>query len=111
MDYLVRTHLHKVHPIAHYVHERNGRVGALCSPKPTPAVGERTQSGEWGLVDALPPHVKVCLVCQKRKAKLEDPLPERVKKELERLAWWDPRAAAIQRQKALAHYRKQLLSK
>ncbi|MBE2225184.1 MAG: hypothetical protein IAF02_26840 [Anaerolineae bacterium] len=106
MDYLVRIRLSKPHTIAHYVHELDGVVGALCSQQPKPAVGDHTQGGEWELVSALPEGVRICLVCQKRKEKIDNPLPARMEKELERLALWDPRAAARQREKMLAHYRK-----
>ena len=106
MDYLIRIRLSQPHIIAHFVHEVNGVMGALCSKKPKPAVGDKTQSGEWELVSALPRGVRVCLVCQKRKEKIDNPIPARVEKELARLALWDPRAAEIQREKMLAHYRK-----
>jgi hypothetical protein len=106
MDYLVRIRFSKPHTIAHYVHEIDGVVGALCSQQPKPAVGDRTQGGEWELVSGLPKSVRVCLVCQKRKEKIDNPLPARMEKELEKLALWDPRAAAFQREKMLTHYRK-----
>lgn len=108
MDYLVRIRLSKPHIIAHFIHEVDGVAGALCSKKPKPAVGDQTQSGTWELVSALPRDVRVCVVCQKRKEKIDNPIPARVEKELERLALWDPRAAEIQREKMLAHYRKKL---
>jgi len=111
MDYLVRIRLSKPHIIAHFVHEIDGVVGALCSQKPKPAAGNRTQSGVWELVSALPSGVRVCLVCQKRKEKIDNPIPARVEKELERLALWDSRAAEIQRAKMLAYYRKKQLSR
>jgi hypothetical protein len=110
MDYLVRIRLNKLHTIAHYVHEIDGVTGALCSQQPKPAVGDRTQGGEWELVDALPKGVRVCLVCQQRKEKIDNPLPARMEKELEKLALWDPKAAAFQREKMLAHYRKEQMS-
>ncbi len=94
-----------------HVHHINGVTGALCSQKPKPAVGEQTQSGQWELVTALPPGVKICLVCQKRQQKLDNPLPPRVERDLERLARWDTRAAAFQREKMLAHYRQLELSR
>ena len=105
MDYLVRIHQGKSHLVAHYVHEVNGIVGALCSRKPTPAVGEQTQMGQWELVSALPSHTRVCLICRKRKQKIDNPLPARVERDLERLAQWDPRAGKIQREKMLKFYR------
>jgi hypothetical protein len=104
MDYLVRFDKGKLHQIAHFVHEVNGISGALCSPQPKPVAGEQTQSGRWELVTAIPPTIKLCLVCQKRKQKLDNPLPARVEKELELLARLDPRAAAFQREKMLAQY-------
>ena len=108
MDYLVRIRSGKPHTIAHLVHEIEGVAGALCSQKPKPAVGDRTQGGEWELVSALPKGVRICVVCKKRKEKIDNPIPARVERDLERLALWDPRAAEIQREKMLAHYRKLL---
>lgn len=105
MDYLVRFDKGKLHQIAHFVHEVDGITGALCSPQPKPVAGEQTQSGRWELVTAIPPTIKLCLVCQKRKQKLDNPLPARVEKELEMLARLDSRAAAFQREKMLAQYR------
>ena len=110
MDYLVRIRLSKPHTIAHYVHDVKGVVGALCSQKPKPAVGDQTHGGEWELVSALPKGVRVCLVCQKRKEKIDNPLPARMEKELEKLALWDPQAAAFQREKMLARYRQQQMN-
>ena len=104
MDYLVRFDKGKLHQIAHFVHEVDGITGALCSPQPKPVAGEPTQSGRWALVTAIPPTIKLCLVCQKRKQKLDNPLPARVEKELELLARLDPRAAAFQREKMLTQY-------
>ncbi len=106
MKYLVRYRLEKPHFIAHLVHETGGVTGALCSYKAKPAVGDRSQSGEWQLVDKIPPEVRLCQRCQKKKDKLDNPLPARVERELEKLALWDPRAAALQREKMLAYYRK-----
>lgn len=106
MDYLVRFRQGNLHNVAHYVHQKQGVTGALCSRKPKPAVGDQTQNGQWELVTALPTGVKVCLVCQKRKEKLDNPLPARVERDLEKLARWDARAAEFQREKMLAHYRK-----
>ena len=108
MDYLVRIQQSKPHVIPHFVHEINDAAGALCSKKPKPAAGDQTQGGTWELVSALPPNVRVCLVCQKRKEKIDNPIPTRVEKELEKLAQWDPRAADIQREKMLMYYRKQM---
>jgi hypothetical protein len=111
MDYLVCVRQSKPHHIAHYTHQIDNVVGALCSQKPKPAVGDRTQNGEWDLVSALPKGVRVCLVCQKRKQKLDNPLPARMERELELFARWDPKAAEFQRKKMLAHYREQQSSR
>ena len=105
MDYLVRYRQGKLHHVAHYVHEIDGVVGALCSRKPKPAVGDQTQSGQWELVSDFPSGTKICLVCKKRKHKLDNPIPARVERELELLARWDLRAEKIQRAKMLAYYR------
>lgn len=105
MDYLVRFDKGKPHRIAHYVHDVDGITGALCSQVPTPAAGQQTQSGQWELVTAIPATIKLCLICQRRKQKLDNPLPARVEKELELLARLDPRAAAFQREKMLVRYR------
>jgi hypothetical protein len=105
MSYLVRFYQRKPHPIAHRVHQIDGVTGALCSKTPKPAVGDRTRSGEWELLEALPPEVRICHICQRIKQKLDNPLPERVEQDLEKLAFWDPRAAAIQREKMIAFYR------
>ena len=105
MAYLVRFRWRKPHEIAHYVHKVNGVEGALCSATPAPAVGDQNQGGRWELLENLPPHVRLCHLCQKRKQKLENPLPERVERELEKLARWDARAADLQRQKMLDYYR------
>ena len=105
MSYLVRVYQRKLHAIAHRVHQIDGVTGALCSQTPKPAVGDLTRSGEWELIEALPPDVRICHICQRIKQKLDNPLPERVERDLERLAFWDPRAAALQRQKMLAYYR------
>lgn len=105
MDYLVRFDKGKLHPIAHYVHDVGGTTGALCSQVPKPAAGQRTQSGQWELVTAIPANIKLCLICQKRKHKLDNPLPARVEKELAMLARLDPRAAAFQREKMMTQYR------
>ena len=105
MDYLVRFQQGNWHRVAHYVHEVHGVVGVLCSRKPKPAVGDQPRNGRWELVTALPPDVRVCLRCQKRKQKLDNPLPARVERELALLARWDARAALVQREKMLAHYR------
>ncbi len=50
-------------------------------------------------------------MCEKRKEKIDNPIPARVEKELDRLAFWDLRAAEIQRAKMLAYYRKKQLSR
>lgn len=105
MSYLIRVYQGKAHQIAHYVHEVNGVTGALCSQTPKPAVGDQSRNGQWTLLETLPPKVKLCQVCQKRKNKLDNPLPERVERELEMMAQWDPQAAAIQREKMLDVYR------
>lgn len=105
MSYLVRFYQGQPHRVAHRVHQVNGVEGALCSQTPRPATGDQTRSGEWELVETLPPGVRLCRVCQKIQHKLDNPLPLRVENELERLAFWDPRAAALQRQKMLAYYR------
>ncbi|MFZ1395493.1 MAG: hypothetical protein WAS33_01285 [Candidatus Promineifilaceae bacterium] len=104
MTYLVRFRWRKPHEIAHYVHKVNGVEGALCSATPTPADGDKNQGGRWELLENLPPNVRLCHLCQKRKQKLENPLPERVERELEKLALWDPQAAERQRQKMLVLY-------
>ena len=111
MAYLIRFYQGQPHRVAHYVHEVNGVVGALCSRKPKPAVGDQPRSGRWEMVSALPPGVGVCLICQKRKQKLDNPLPARVERELELLARWDVRAADLQREKMLATYRQKQSSR
>lgn len=105
MTYLIRFQRGKPHTVAHHVHKVKGVTGALCSPAATPADGDETQSGRWELLESLPPKVRVCHICQKLKQKLDNPLPERVQRELEKLALWDKRAAALQRQKMLDYYR------
>jgi len=105
MDYLVRFGQKRLHRIAHYVHEVDGTTGALCSHHAKPAAGERSQSGQWDIVSAIPPNIKVCQICQKRKQKIDNPLPDHVEKELELLTRLDPRAAKIQREKMLSIYR------
>ncbi len=97
--------------MAHWVHKVKGVEGALCSQTPKPAVGDRSRSGEWQLVETLPPQVRVCRVCERIKQKLDNPLPARVERELEMLARWDTRAAAFQREKMLAFYREQQLKR
>lgn len=104
MIYLIRSLHGKPHVIAHLVHEVAGRVGVLCSQKAKPAAGDRSLSGEWSLAEALPQGVRLCQHCQKKRDKLDNPLPARVERELAKLALWDARAAALQRQKMLAHY-------
>jgi hypothetical protein len=105
MSYLVRFYQRKPHPIAHRVHQIDGVTGALCSKTPKPAVEDRTRSGAWELLEALPPEVRICHICQRIKQKLDNPLPERVEQDLAKLAQWDLRAEALQRQKMLAYYR------
>ena len=111
MSYLVRFYQRKPHPIAHRVHQIDGVTGALCSQTPKPAVGDRTRSGEWELLETLPPEVRICHICQRIKQKLDNPLPERVERDLAKLAQWDPRAAVLQRQKMLAYYRAKQLQR
>jgi hypothetical protein len=111
MQYLVRFYQGKPHVIAHLVHRVDGIEGALCSHIPNPAAGEQSRNGRWDLTELLPPDVRICHVCQKLKRKLDNPLPARVEAELEKLALWDVRAADLQRQKMLAHYRQQQLQK
>ncbi len=105
MTYLVRFHRGKPHLVSHHVHKVKGVTGALCSPVPKPADGDETQNGRWELLENLPPGVRVCHICQKIKHRLDNPLPVRVQRELEKLALWDEQAAALQRQKMLAYYR------
>jgi hypothetical protein len=105
MEYLIRLRRGNVHPIVHHVHKINGVTGALCSPTPTPAEGDETLNGRWELLENLPPKVRICRVCQRLKQKLDNPIPERVERELEKLALWDARAANLQRQKMLDYYR------
>jgi hypothetical protein len=95
----------KPHQVVHHVHTVNGVTGALCSPAAKPAEGDETLSGYWELLENLPPKVRICLICQKLKQKLDNPIPERVERELEKLALWDARAADLQRQKMLDYYR------
>ena len=82
MEYLVRLRRGNVHPIVHHVHTVNGVTGALCSPTPTPAEGDTTLNGRWELLENLPPKVRLCWVCQRLKQKLDNPIPERVEREL-----------------------------
>jgi hypothetical protein len=105
MSYLIRFYRKTPHTVAHHVHEIDGVTGALCSQTPKPAVGQQSRSGEWELLETLPPKVRLCHVCQIIKHKLDNPLPDRVERELKMLARWDPRAAAIQREKMIAFYR------
>ena len=111
MSYLVRFYRETPHPIAHYVHKIDGVTGALCSQTPKPAVGQQSRNGVWELLEALPADVRLCQVCQKIKHKLDNPLPDRVERELKLLALWDPRAAAIQREKMVAFYRQKQLAR
>lgn len=105
MSYLVRAHPRKQHPIAHRANKIDGTTGALCSQQGKPSAGDWSKQGEWQLVDALPPGVRLCHRCQRIQQKIDDPLPKRVKQELEMLARWDARAASIQRAKMIARYR------
>ena len=105
MEYLIRFRRGKPHHVVHHVHTMHGVIGALCSPAAKPAEGDETLSGRWELLENLPPKVRICLICQKVKHKLDNPIPDRVEHELKRLALWDQRAADIQRQKMLAYYR------
>lgn len=107
MEYLVRLRRGKTHSIVHHVHTVNGITGALCSPTPKPAAGDESLNGKWELLENLPPKARLCRVCQKLKQKLDNPLPERVEQELEKLARWDKRAADLQREKLLIYYRRQ----
>ena len=107
MEYLVRLRRGKTHSIVHHVHTVNGVTGALCSPTPKPAAGDESLNGKWELLENLPPKARLCRVCQKLKQKLDNPLPERVEQELEKLARWDKRAADLQREKLLIYYRRQ----
>jgi hypothetical protein len=106
MEYLVRYRGGKPHQVVHHVHTVNGVTGALCSPAAKPAEGDETLSGHWELLENLPPKVRICLICQKLKQKLDNPIPGRVERELEKLALWDKRAADLQRQKMLDTYRR-----
>ncbi len=106
MEFLIRLRRGKVHPIVHHVHTVNKVMGVLCSPIPTPAEGDETLNGRWALLENLPPKVRICRICQKLKQKLDNPIPERVERELEKLALWDKRAAELQRQKMLGFYRR-----
>ena len=107
MEYLVRLRRGKVHPIVHHVHTINGVTGALCSPTPKPADGDESLNGRWELLENLPPKVRLCRICQKLKQKLDNPIPERVEQELQKLAQWDRRAADLQRQKMMVYYHHQ----
>jgi hypothetical protein len=107
MSYLIRFDQGQPNPIAHLLHEINGVTGALCSQTPKPAVGDESQKGKWQRLEALPAKVRLCTVCQKIRHKLNNPLPERVEQELALMAKWDEKAAARQREKMLAHYRRE----
>lgn len=104
MAYLVRFPWRKLHEKAHYVHNVNGVMGALCSSTPKPAVGEENKGGRWELLENLPPNVRLYHLCQKRKQKLENPLPERMERELQKLVLWYQQAAERQGQKMLVLY-------
>ena len=86
-------------------------MGALCSSTPKPAAGDQSRNGQWELLETLPPAVKICQICQRRKHKLDNPLPERVERELKMLARWDAKAAALQREKMMVFYRKKQLAR
>ena len=111
MTFLIRIYQGQPHHVAHRVHRVNGVEGALCSQTPKPAVGDRSQSGVWQLVETLPPKVRICRVCDRIKQKLDNPLPARVEQELEMMARWDARAAAFQREKMLVFYRERQLKR
>ncbi len=111
MSYLIRFYREQPHRIAHHVHKIDGITGALCSQTPKPAVGQHSRNGIWELLETLPTEVRLCQVCQKIKHKLDNPLPARVERELEMLARWDTRAAAIQRQKMVAFYRQKHMAR
>lgn len=111
MEYLVRFRRGKAHQVVHYVHRVKGVTGARCSPTASPAEGDETLNGRWEVLENLPPKARLCLTCQKIKQKLDNPLPERVERELEKLALWDKRAAELQRQKMLAVYRRKQAAK
>lgn len=106
MEFLVRFQRGKPHQVVHHVHTVNGVSGALCSPTAQPAVDDETLSGQWELLEKLPLQVRICLICQKLKQKLDNPIPQPVERELEKLALWDERAADLQRQKMLDYYRR-----
>ena len=105
MSYLIRFDQGKPHAIAHLIHEIDSVFGALCSQTPKPAIGDESRLGDWQRLEALPPQVRLCATCQKIQHKIENPLPERVEQELQLLARWDPQAAALQRERMMAHYR------
>jgi hypothetical protein len=105
VSYLIRFDQGKPHTIAHYIHEIEGVLGALCSQTPKPAVGDQSRSGTWQRLETLPAQVRLCTICQKVQHKLDNPLPKRVEQELLLLARWDPQAAALQREKMMAQYR------
>lgn len=111
MSFLIRIYQGKPHQVAHRTHTVNGVEGAQCSQTPKPAVGDQSRSGDWRLVETLPPQVRICRVCERIKQKLDNPLPARVEHELEMMARWDPRAAAFQREKMLTFYREQQLKR
>jgi hypothetical protein len=71
------------------------------------AVSDESQKGKWQRLEALPPKVRLCGTCQKIRHKLDNPLPERVERELALLAKWDAKAGALQREKMMALYRQE----
>lgn len=111
MEYLIRFHRGKPHQVVHHVHKVKGITGALCSPTAQPAAGDETLNGRWELYENLPPEVRICHICHKLKQKQDNPIPERVERELEKLALWDKRAADLQRQKMLNYYRQKTASR
>jgi hypothetical protein len=111
MTYLIRFRLGKPHLVAHHLHNVSGVAGAFCSQTLMPGVGHPAKSGTWEIAESLPPQVRVCRVCERLKHKLDNPLPARVERELELLARWDTRAAALQRKKMLTYYRNKQLNR
>ncbi len=111
MTYLVRFRLGKPHLVAHHLHQVSGVASALCRQTLMPGLGDPAKSGLWEIAELLPPQVRICRVCERLKHKLDNPLPARVERELELLARWDRRAAALQRKKMLTHYRNEQLKR
>lgn len=70
------------------------------------ASGRRYKSGRaLGTAGESTPNIRLCHLCQKRKQQMENPLPERMERELQKLALWDQPSAERQRQKMLAIYK------